>query len=606
MGKILEDPLSSASTSSNDDCTDSVQNLTRDLFRLATCCAIERFPFITNWKTNEENVEIENLLTPSKTEAAFLRQSVFEHMPPTIKFYGKLLPVKKPSPAMKETLIWAHNPLLSNPMRHILRQSHFSIQPIESNNGWLGYWGRHWKTSDYHQMSINQKVNHYPGSFHIGRKDRIWCHLKEFMRRFGAEFDFMPKTFLMPDDLEDLIDYLSEDEGNAVIVKPPASARGAGITIVSNPEELPEIDFELKKSKYWVAQKYVLNPYLINDKKFDLRIYVYVPSLDPLTIYINKEGLVRFASLPYDNESLSNQYVHLTNYSINRYAERDGMIGGPVDKWTLERFWKHLDSHGKDSKAVLKQIEDMVVKTVISCESYIRDHMKYNETDMSTCHELFGFDILIDDKMRAHLLEVNISPSLQAHTEVDKWVKWALVKDVLNMCRYSFPVSNKLLDNSPGNVTRHCDGNFTLACKEKMCNVIEDFRINMKITEDILHPDYLTGADIRCLCNFEDEYDCRGNLDLIYPSKNKKEVENYFQFIRNPTYFDILMLEWCSQRFNSLEEEKELLNLLHKMCYLGNHIVTDELRIGPMLRYPYVNTDEIFFTETADNESTSS
>lgn len=66
------------------------------------------------------------------------------------------------------------------------------------------------------------------------------------------------------------------------------------------------------------------------------------------------------------------------------------------------------------------------------------------------------------------------------------------------------------------------------------------------------------------------------------------------------------MLEWCSQRFNSLEEEKELLNLLHKMCYLGNHIVTDELRIGPMLRYPYVNTDEIFLTETADNESTSS
>uniref|UniRef100_A0A914YTS5 Uncharacterized protein n=1 Tax=Panagrolaimus superbus TaxID=310955 RepID=A0A914YTS5_9BILA len=360
MGKIVEDPLSSASTSSsNDDCTDSVQNLTRDLFRLATCCAIERFPFITNWKTKEENIEIENLLTPSKTEAAFLRQSVFEHMPPTIKFYGKLLPVKKPSPTMKDTLIWAHNPLLSNPMRHILRQSHFTIQPIENNDGWLGYWGRHWKTSDYLQMNINQKVNHYPGSFHIGRKDRIWCHLKEFMHRFGNEFDFMPKTFLMPDDLEDLIDYLNEDEENAVIVKPPASARGAGISIVSDAEQLPEIDFELKKSKYWVAQKYIINPYLINDKKFDLRIYVYVPSLDPLTIYINKEGLVRFASLPYDNESLSNQYVHLTNYSINRYAERDGMIGGPVDKWTLERFWAHLDSHEKDSKAVLKQIEEM-------------------------------------------------------------------------------------------------------------------------------------------------------------------------------------------------------------------------------------------------------
>ena len=84
-----------------------------------------------------------------------------------------------------------------------------------------------------------------------------------------------------------------------------------------------------------------------------------------------------------------------------------------------------------------------------------------------------------------------------------------------------------------------------------------------------MHPSYLTGADIRCLCNFEDEYDCRGAFDLIYPSKSKKDVEHYFQFIRNPSYFDILMLEWCSLRFNSLEEENELLKCLHKMCYLG-------------------------------------
>ena len=225
--------------------------------------------------------------------------------------------------------------------------------------------------------------------------------------------------------------------------------------------------------------RYVNNPLLINNKKFDLRIYVYVPCLDPLTVYINKEGLVRFASLPYDNESLSNQYVHLTNYSINRYAEREGMAGGPVDKWTLAQFWKHLDSIGGDSEAMKKQIEVMVIKTLISCESYLRDHMKHNNIEMNTCHELFGFDILIDDDMRAHLLEVNISPSLQAHTEVDKRVKWPLVQDVLNMCRYPFPVPSKILDDSAGNATRHCDGNFTLACKEKMCNIIEDCKTNM-------------------------------------------------------------------------------------------------------------------------------
>ena len=66
------------------------------------------------------------------------------------------------------------------------------------------------------------------------------------------------------------------------------------------------------------------------------------------------------------------------------------------------------------------------------------------------------------------------------------------------------------------------------------------------------------------------------------------------------------MLEWCARRFNSLEEEKDLLNLLHKMCYLGNHIVTEELRQGPKLRYPYVNTDDMYLGEAIDSPSSTS
>lgn len=42
--------------------------------------------------------------------------------------------------------------------------------------------------------------------------------------------------------------------------------------------------------------RYLHKPYLISGSKFDLRIYVYVTSYDPLRIYLFSDGLVRFAS----------------------------------------------------------------------------------------------------------------------------------------------------------------------------------------------------------------------------------------------------------------------------------------------------------------------
>lgn len=67
---------------------------------------------------------------------------------------------------------------------------------------------------------------------------------------------------------------------------------------------------------------------LIKGMKWDMRIYVFIPQVRPLKIYLYKEGLVRFSTERYDTSKLKNNFSHLTNSSINKYANGCGQEGG--------------------------------------------------------------------------------------------------------------------------------------------------------------------------------------------------------------------------------------------------------------------------------------
>jgi tubulin polyglutamylase TTLL2 len=89
-----------------------------------------------------------------------------------------------------------------------------------------------------------------------------------------------------------------------------------------------------------VVQKYIENPLLIGGYKFDLRLYVCVPSYFPLTIYLYKEGIARFATQKFCLERLDDPFRHLTNFSLNKlgagYLEQKERIGAgmiPIAKF---------------------------------------------------------------------------------------------------------------------------------------------------------------------------------------------------------------------------------------------------------------------------------
>ncbi len=64
-------------------------------------------------------------------------------------------------------------------------------------------------------------------------------------------------------------------------------------------------------------QKYIHNPLLINRRKFDIRSYATITSINGnMKGYFYDEGYLRTSSREFSIKDLSNKFVHLTNDAI--------------------------------------------------------------------------------------------------------------------------------------------------------------------------------------------------------------------------------------------------------------------------------------------------
>ncbi|RVE53857.1 hypothetical protein evm_001519 [Chilo suppressalis] len=317
---------------------------------------------------------------------------------------------------------------------HRLLQAHGLVEAGTEDKHFNLMWsGLHPKPDVLRALSPYQRVNHFPRSYELTRKDKLFKNIEKMQYFRGLKhFDFIPTTFLMPAEYKELCSTHYRTKG-PWIVKPAASSRGRGIYIVNTPEQIP-------KGENVVVAKYIDKPLLIGGHKCDLRLYVCVTSIDPLLVYLYEEGLVRFATVKYDktNKNLWNPCMHLCNYSINKYHTDyikcdDPNAGNIGHKWTLSALLRHLRKQGRNTTALMAAIEDLVVKSILSSAQTITAAARVFVPNFFNCFELFGYDILVDDMLKPWLLEINLSPSLACESPLDARVKSALLADTLTL-----------------------------------------------------------------------------------------------------------------------------------------------------------------------------
>ncbi|XP_051835526.1 tubulin polyglutamylase TTLL11 isoform X1 [Antechinus flavipes] len=329
----------------------------------------------------------------------------------------------------------------------------------------------YWHGVSFHDNDIfSGQVNKFPGMTEMVRKITLSRAVRIMQDLFPEEYNFYPRSWILPDEFQLFVTQVRMvKDGDpswkpTFIVKPDGGCQGDGIYLIKDPSDI-RIAGNLQ-SRPAVVQEYICKPLLIDKLKFDIRLYVLLKSLEPLEIYIAKDGLSRFCTEPYQEPNFGNLhhvFMHLTNYSLNihsgNFIHSDNVNTG--SKRTFSSILCRLSSKGVDIKKIWSDIISLVIKTVIALTPELK---VFYQSDIPagrpgpTCFQILGFDILLMRNLKPILLEVNANPSMRIEHEqelspgvfenvpslVDEEVKVAVIRDTLRLID---PLKNKKKEN---------------------------------------------------------------------------------------------------------------------------------------------------------------
>jgi len=289
----------------------------------------------------------------------------------------------------------------------------------------------YWKgNNEYTDLKFSkyQKYNNNLKHTEITRKDLLYKNYKIMKNIFPDDFNYLPETYI--DNLKQLKNIFKNykiSKDNLWLIKSKYLSRGRNIRFLKDVNEISKND---------IVTKYISNPLLIDNRKFDLRIYLLVTGHDPLKIYLFHKGLVRMSSEQYnlDLNDLDNLFKHLTNTSINKKNKNGYKYDDLV--LSLEEAKKYMEKkYNINFSNIWKEIKDISIKSLISMNHLEIEREKKYKLISNNLFKIYGVDILIDDNFKPWLIEINHGPDLSTFNSKNhaKITKYEVIHDILNI-----------------------------------------------------------------------------------------------------------------------------------------------------------------------------
>lgn len=272
-------------------------------------------------------------------------------------------------------------------------------------------------------------------NFHLSNKKAIYYNMKVYYEAIGEEYyKRLPLTFHIKEGLNDpqfikfetlfndaqdsnkdtVLDNLPKFGKTLWIVKPGENTnRGCGIQVSKDLDHIKSLIQNTNVNgnrRSYIIQKYIEKPLLYKNRKFDIRCFTLMCSINGnLQGYWYQDGYLRTSCREFTLKNVSNRYVHLTNDAVQKKLDDYGKFESG-NKLSYVEFQKYLDS--------INIKTDFVKDVVPKMKEQVRDSMravsrKIDPNRKSYSIEIFGYDFMIDEDMNPWMIEVNTNPCFE-------------------------------------------------------------------------------------------------------------------------------------------------------------------------------------------------